>query len=250
MRGEVLTNNYAMKFVKLRKLIFGRKLVFFHIGKCAGSSFHYSFMDGSDEIPIRITKNKSIGTSRGVLRYLEHNKSRWKHLRSVDEIVTIIRNPINRLESAFYYSKTKYTYDYPAEYLVGRVLLEPFDTFTDWISALMDEECKLHRRADACLGHVYHFKRGYQYYFHSALWIKNNAHRFFFVGEVEHYQTDLKILSELIGNPAPTQGKVNETKKSNPPSLSSEQTDFLSSLLEEEFLCYLELAKLSAKRSF
>jgi len=106
-------------------------------------------MEGREELSIQMRSNKLLTNTHGVLIYREHDKSRWRSLRGADEIATFIRSPIARLESAFYYSKTKYSYDYNAEYLVGRLLLEPFDSFPNWVSSLMNDRCEPHDRAKA-----------------------------------------------------------------------------------------------------
>ena len=97
---------------------------------------------------------------------------------------------------------------------------------------------------------MYHFKRGYRYYFNSKDWIKLNKSRFFFVGEVEHYNADIDAFSHEIGRP-PVQEKekINQTKAGNRPRLSSHQEQSLRELLAEEELCYQELRNLVVRRS-
>ena len=81
-------------------------------------------------------------------------------------------------------------------------------------------------------------------------WVKKNKNRFFFVGEVEHYDSDIDELSYSIGRPVVhEQGIVNQTKAGNRPRLSSQEKQFLRELFAEEELCYQELRKLVVRRS-
>jgi len=171
----------------LATLSIQQDLFYIHIGKTGGTSVQQNLLQSRGKKAISHHLKSLKKPYR--LVFLDHWPSHFKILKSKDiNIACFVRDPIERLESAFYYEQKHWL---RGESLPNKNLLK-FQNFTDFVLALVDSENSQNQIALDCYQNVLHLSKGYEFYFSSKTFLKERNINFKFVGELETFESDIK----------------------------------------------------------
>lgn len=129
----------------LATLSIQQDLFYIHIGKTGGTSVQQNLLQSRGKKAISHHLKSLKKPYR--LVFLDHWPSHFKILKSKDiNIACFVRDPIERLESAFYYEQKHWL---RGESLPNKNLLK-FQNFTDFVLALVDSENSQNKIALDC----------------------------------------------------------------------------------------------------
>jgi hypothetical protein len=187
-------------------------LFYIHIGKTGGTSVQKNLLQSNGKKAIS-NHIKSLKKPYRLV-FLNHWPSHFKILKSKDiNIACFVRDPVDRLESAFYYEQNHWL---RGESPPNKNLLK-FQNFTDFALALIDSENSQNQIAFDSYQNAFHLSKGYTFYFSSKTFLKERNINFKFVGEIQTFESDIKKFAILLNmklGPLSQKHNINSSKPS------------------------------------
>jgi hypothetical protein len=220
-------------------------LHFLHIGKTGGLNIASNFT----RVDERGASNRAPLLRRLFFKrrfvYIRHLDVPWA-FQNLPNLIFIIRDPIERLNSAFNYlvhNESERAYNHLNDN--EKELIRYFSDFNEIIQAHREQDHMHHELAKAAFETVsgyQHFWMSYEFYFRSPEAVKEAKSRILFIGHINEYNEFENRISLLMGLNIPSR-KTNEGKKLKVP-LTLENRVYLKLALKSEYLIYDALMKL------
>ena len=222
-----------------------RKMCFLHVGKTSGSSFRTQFANGRK----RIAHPRALPALK-VWKEFHTNDSppTNESLQSCDYVIAWVRNPIERLVSAYnmVFNQEWYKELSSASVKSGNLLLKTRETLESYgsLSDLAEQISKNNTQAQMSLGKIEHVKYNHAYYF-NAMFDKDGTtneaflQKLVFIGSTECYEEDIKRFASLfnVSNEFISGSAIAHMRKNNVTgkNLSQVATHNLQSYLHEDY---------------
>lgn len=209
IRFQLLKQKAIQSFIALKcKLWKTPDLYFLHIGKTGGTYIKSQVIGNSDYLQ----GSRKVGILEHLARNyriipLKHRQSQLQNFRPGEDLIACwIRDPIQRMHSAFDFAKNREHTMYAWSPINEKTseLIAKFDDFKDFIKRLVE-----HADPDAeeLLDSVDHFGANYEFYFDSVNEMKRYESNFLFVGQMEQMISSVELFCfitnskyEQIGN--------------------------------------------------
>ena len=218
----------------------GRSLAqgFLHIPKTGGSSMGYFLRDLSKENVVVPIKFPHSWTMRDIATSFPDTK-----------VSFVIRDPLERMISAFLYRQRVGSSWTPAE----AVAMSFFSRPEDFLGGLLSRDERTKSAALFTYRQVKHFRMNYIYYFESPEYIDQIRGRHFgIIGRIGSYDDFVTAYCRLCGiDPSAVGEKMEVQRKSNVSSqdvlatIGDEDIEQLKSVLSDEYAIYDRLVALS-----
>lgn len=168
-------------------------MLLIHVGKCGGSNITYKIKD-KHEINIKSMHVHSKNINQKI-KMIQNNK----------DICLMVRDPITRFLSIFYYWKNLYEdlmlkKDIPHKNEVKKYIkfFKMFKSANELAEALSSNNYEFRKLAYQAINNIIHFKEGFKFYLINEDVIKNNINNFKFIIRQEHYNEDFKKYYHFI----------------------------------------------------
>ena len=220
-------------------------LHFLHIGKSGGLNIASNFITvdergSSNLMPLW----KRLFLKRYFI-YIRHLDVPWA-FRHLSNLIFVIRDPIERMCSAFYYligNEANRKHNQLNE--IEQQIVRNFLNFNDFIEALRKKDSIHHDLAKSAFypnSGYQHFWMNYEFYFHSPEAVEEASRRILYVGHINEYDEFTRQTSLLMGVNIKKRS-TNSTKMVSHP-LTRENREYLNLILKSEYLIYDALMKL------
>ena len=185
-------------------------LYFLHIGKTGGTYIKTQVIGNSDYLHgSRKVKILEYLARNYRIIPLKHHQSQLQNFRPDEDLISCwIRDPIQRMHSAFDFAKNRDNTMYSWAPISAKTseLIAKFDNFEDFIKSLVEHA---NPEAEELLDSVDHFKANYEFYFGSVDELKRYESNFLFVGQMEQMNSSVELFcfitnskSGHLGSPA------------------------------------------------
>ena len=226
------------------------KATFLHIGKCGGTSLRQMLRPDSRDVE-HMTKSaywwqrsKAL-TWKYQIDWIEHSAVH-KAIETHENLACFIRQPIERIESAFYYLFTMDKYYGLKPNTIQGHLISQFPDFDFFMNVCLDQSHPLHNLAMdsfSTSGHA-HFHLGYKQYFSSADYIRKHKEKFLFLGLFEEFDQETQRLFRTLRVRYTPPKRLNAAPKSDIKTDPKLKEEFAKNFLAEDYDIYNCLLKI------
>ncbi len=215
------------------------KVCFLHIGKTGGLNIasHFSYIDE------RGTKNHFRLIRRLLLPkhfvYISHSGVP-KAFRKDKNLIFIIRNPIDRFVSAFYYLVHNEAKRSQADLnQVEKDIIANFSDVNDFIATMKDDSHPHHsltKQAFSDQGYIY-YRMDYKFYFGSVDLVNQRLKDILLIGEQENYGRFIDGVNQIFGTKINPTQRTNKTIKKGAP-IAPIHEEWLRQFLTDDYEIY------------
>lgn len=159
-------------------------MLLIHVGKCGGSNISYLFKD---------IHNVNIKTIHAESTNIYIKKKKIKE----NNLCLLVRDPITRYLSVFYYWKNLYIKYLNNKNIPHKKNVKRYKIFFDYFKdanhlaeSLFNKDITIRKKCLLALNNIVHFKQGFKFYLCDKETIKNNINNFKFIIRQEHYNND------------------------------------------------------------